>query len=378
MSRWKLSILFVVLILSAAIPSFSVESKEEKLGKQTAEQLDDELEFITDEKIIERVNHIGQTLAQVANTYEIAATYGESRLAGYSYKFKVVDNKEINAFSLPGGYIYVYKGLIDFAKSDDELAGVLAHEIAHASHHHVLAMSKKQTRMDLMLVLVALAGGLGKMDNKDLVNVVYGMQAIRTARLSSLGQEAEYDADRTAAIYMVKAGYDPRAMISFFDRLNSHQMETGTVRNLGIFQTHPGTEDRLIRIAQQCQEMGLEVDMRDITKMAKAEAHPIEVNNARLWKVTLAGKDVCIFSDDAKARADGLCKAINEILREEPERLDISLDPDNGELRISGKPVLSITRADCAVAGMEMDEMLRCAAEAIKYAVWSDQIKKNY
>lgn len=378
MSRWKSIILFAMLIIIAANPSFSGESKEEKMGRQIAEQFDDELEFIADEKVIERINHIGQTLAQMAKTYEVAATYGESRLAGYSYQFKVVENKEINAFSLPGGRIYVYKGLIDFAKSDDELAGVLAHEIAHASHHHVVAITKKQSKMDLMVAIVALAGGLGKMNSRDLANVVYGMQAVRTARLSSLGQEAEYDADRTAAVYMAKAGYDPRAMIRFFDRLNSYQMETGTVRNLGIFQTHPGTEDRLIRIAQQCQAIGIEVDMRDVTKMAKAEAQQVEINNARLWRVTLAGRDVCTFADDSKGRADGLCKAINGILREEPGKLDISLDSDTGEMKVQGKLVLTITQSDCIAAGMEKPEMLRCAAEAIRYAVWSDRIKKDY
>lgn len=384
MSRYKLFIIIPVLFITAAVPSFpkEKESKEEKMGREIAEHYEEDLKFVTDEKAIERINRIGQALAEVAKTQEIPATYGESRLSNYSYQFKLVENKDINAFSLPGGRIYVYSGLVDFAKNDDELAGVLAHEVAHAAHHHVLALTHKQSKMSMIVALIAIAGGFGKVDSRDLANVVYGLQAVQTARLSGYGQEAEYDADRTAAIYMKGAGYDPRGMIRFFDRLNSYQQETGTVRNLGIFQTHPGTDDRLMRIANQCCEMGIAVDMREVGRLSKAEAQPVVENGVEMCAVTLAGKKLCILvnteTSTSRERADKACEAINALLKEEPMRLGVSVIPETGELRVHGKAIITLTPADCSATGLNPSEVLARSAEVMEYALWSDRVKKEY
>ena len=110
-----------------------VDDGEVKLGRMNAEENDRQVKLITDSKILERVNRIGGELARIANNYPIPATWGSSQLKPFKYTFKVVDDKDVNAYSLPGGFIYVHKGLIDAVRSDDELAGVLAHEIAHAA-----------------------------------------------------------------------------------------------------------------------------------------------------------------------------------------------------------------------------------------------------
>ncbi|MEN6520563.1 MAG: M48 family metalloprotease [Armatimonadota bacterium] len=382
MSRWKLSIIIPVILIAAAVPSFPKESKEEKMGREIAERYEEDLEFITDEQAVERVNRIGQALAKVAKAQEVPATYGESRLADYSYQFRLVENKDINAFSLPGGRIYVYSGLLDFAESDDELAGVLAHEVAHAAHHHVMALTHKQSKMSVVVALIAIAGGLGGVDSRDLANVIYGLQSVQTARLSGYGQEAEYDADRAAAIYMETAGYDPRGMIRFFDRLSRYQQETGTVRNLGIFQTHPGTDDRLMRIAHQCSEMGIPVDMREVRGLVKAETQLVTKNGVEMWAVNLAGKNLCMLANTDGStsceRAGKVCEAVNALLKEEPGRLDISVIPEAGELRVHGKPVMSITQADCSATGLKTAQMLDHAAKVIEYAVWCDRVKTEY
>ncbi|HOK54837.1 MAG TPA: M48 family metalloprotease, partial [Armatimonadota bacterium] len=167
MFRLRLLVAVIVLLTAAVLPALSKDSDEVELGRKLAERFEEKAKLITDEALLEQVNDIGQRLAEVARTLEVPAGYGSSDLAGFDYQFKVVDNEDINAFSLPGGIIYIYSGLIDFVETDDELAGVLAHEIAHASHHHVMALSKKQSKMDAVIALVALAGGLGKMDGRD-------------------------------------------------------------------------------------------------------------------------------------------------------------------------------------------------------------------
>src|SRR5262249_439382 len=111
------------------------EDPEVKVGRDSAAETEKEVKFITEPAIVERVNRIGQEIAAIANSTEIPATWGDPKVKKFNYSFRVVDDKDVNAFSLPGGFIYVNKGLLDYVHSDDELAGVLAHEVAHAAHH---------------------------------------------------------------------------------------------------------------------------------------------------------------------------------------------------------------------------------------------------
>ncbi len=107
---------------------------------------------------------IGGELAAIANASKVRTTWGDKRLNPFEYTFKVVE-EDVNAFSLPGGYIYIYEGLVKYAESDDELAGVLAHEIAHASMRHVATMQREAGKLSAMqnpLILAAILIGGAK------------------------------------------------------------------------------------------------------------------------------------------------------------------------------------------------------------------------
>src|SRR5207247_1497435 len=113
----------------------------------------------------DRLNKIGQEIAAVANVEKVPALWGNAEVKKFSYTFKIVDDKDVNAYSLPGGFVYVNKGLLDYIHSDDELAGVLGHEIAHAAHHHMMKLLKEQSKMQpflpLAILAMVLAGGKG-------------------------------------------------------------------------------------------------------------------------------------------------------------------------------------------------------------------------
>src|SRR5579872_2476080 len=120
------------------------EDPEVKLGRENAAENDKNIKLVTDAAVVDRVNRIGQEIAAVANSVEIPAIWGTPNVKKFAYTFKVVDDKDVNAYSLPGGFIYVNKGLLDYVHSDDELAGVLAHEITHAAHHHMVKLMHEQ------------------------------------------------------------------------------------------------------------------------------------------------------------------------------------------------------------------------------------------
>ena len=209
------------------------QQEEEKLGRKYARELEKRAKLVEDEAVLDRVRRVGETLADIANNLEVPAMYGSAQVFKFDYQFKVVDDDDVNAFCLPGGLVYVHTGLLDVVESDDELAGVLAHEIAHAAHHHTSHLLKKQSQVDRYVALVALAAILGNVRSNDLNNLVLGAQLLKTGALSSYTQEAETDADRTAVAYLAKSNYDPEGMLSFMKKLDKEQikMENGLIEN---------------------------------------------------------------------------------------------------------------------------------------------------
>jgi predicted Zn-dependent protease len=370
----------VVVLLAAAIsPSFSSQAKEEKIGLEQAKEFEKNIKLVTDQEVVERVNRIGQALTDVVKTDVIPADYGSSELADFHYQFKVIDDDDINAVSLPGGIIYVYSGLLDFAQTDDELAGVLAHEVIHSAHHHVMALIRKQSKMDTIIAVIALAGGLGKMKGRDLTNVLYGAQSLRTARLNGYGMQAENDADKGGAILAHKAGFDPRGIIRFLDRLNQFQERRGEIRNLGIFQTHPASTERTIKLANVCKELGVDIDLREAAHLSKAQVESSVADGRETWTVKIAGRVLYTATDTdnrtAKERADYTCKALNELLREGISTRDVMMNEKTREVMARGRMILKVTPADSVASGLTTNATLSQAMETLRYALWSDWLK---
>ncbi|MEI8281383.1 MAG: M48 family metalloprotease, partial [Armatimonadota bacterium] len=176
---------------------------DKKLGKEASDYYDRTLKPTKDTAAQQRVEEIGAKLALIANANSFDLSWGDRRHAEFEYKFKVVDSKDVNAFSLPGGYIYVYQGLIDFVQSDDELAGVLAHEISHAGQRHVAWMRKEQAKMapiQIPLILASIFTGRAE-------GAITG-ELLGTAMTNGWSVKAETSADFGGVQLVVAGGYD--------------------------------------------------------------------------------------------------------------------------------------------------------------------------
>ncbi len=373
----RLCALSVCLIAYMLSPCLAARQKqEEELGKEYARQVEQQCKLLKDKAVCERIERIGRTLADIANTHEVPATYGSSEITKYTYHFKVIDDKEVNAFSLPGGYIYVNSGLIELAESDDEIAGVLAHEIAHSAHHHLARLVKKQTAVDRYVAIIALAGILSNMRSQDLNNLLFGAQLVKTGKMSSYTMEAERDADRTAVAYLAKSPYKPEGMLTFMKKLEAARDANPTLP-LGIYQDHPAAFRRVAAISKAMKAEGIIVNERK--ERGFAYATPVKVTEGEdpRYQVTIGGKVVFTPASldtgaSSKERAEALAGKINKLLDSGLKPSQLVQDQATGRLMAKGQEVLKLEKADIALLGNNSQQLMDQARSALDYAIWAD------
>jgi hypothetical protein len=162
----------------------------------------------------------------------------------------VLNSEEINAFALPGGFLYINSGLILKAENESELAGVMAHEIAHVTARHSARLNKKATIADVLfqgaqLAAMILTGGAvsGLLAYYALQYGFYGLGLAISLTLLGVSREYETEADQLGVQYLWKTGYDPKGFVTFFDKMAS---DKGYVRSTSFFRTHPAFADRII------------------------------------------------------------------------------------------------------------------------------------
>ena len=312
-----------------AAPAKSVPAKpakedpEIKMGREAHDEMvRDGLKLVRDPKVMERVERIGKKIAAIADVTPIPAGYGSSTLVPYGYHFFVVDDPDINAFSLPGGYIYINKGLINYVQSDDELAGVIGHEITHAAHHHVTRLQKEQSKLNNQMLLGALVTLVARVPAADAMNVLQGMQLIAIQKVSGFGQTAERDADNGGVILAEKAGYNPVGMLTFMERLGRDQRMRPDV-DQGIFRTHPPEKERAAAITKQITAMKLPIERRAVTTMLKVAVHTVAIGNDKTASEVSVDNRV-LFRTPSRERADETAKALDRLLNDDVQLYDVT------------------------------------------------------
>ena len=216
--------------------------EEKKLGKTVLLEVRKEGNLVRDLNIQALIERIGYSIVdQVGST-------------PFEFKFYVINTPEVNAFSVPGGYIFVFTGLIALTENEHELAGVIAHEIAHVTQRHVSQMIEKSQRLSwasLLATLAAMAAGRGGAGSVAGVAMSQGMAGALQLKYT---REIETDADQNGLHYLIKAGYDPNGMINFFKKLQKMSVEMAP--NIPAYLLdHPLTENR-ISLLENLLQMG--------------------------------------------------------------------------------------------------------------------------
>ena len=213
--------------------------KEVTMGRSIDKQVHEQFKLTGDPLVQKRVEDIGKKIAAVCDRKDI------------DYHFYVLDEDDVNAFSIPGGYVYIFKGLIDkTGKDDSELGGVIAHEIAHIVARHSIKRLQGEQLYSVLRVLTVVAPGTAEA----------GAAADIAVNELMLGysREDEFLADKLATRYLKRAGYDPEGMIRFFDKLRQYQKKQ-PLQPISYYKTHPYVPDR-IRAVKMEMGQGMNFD----------------------------------------------------------------------------------------------------------------------
>lgn len=213
---------------------YSLE-KEINIGKQYAQEIERSAKIVEDPVIAEYVNRIGQNIVRNSD-------------AKVPFTIKVLDAEEVNAFALPGGFFFVNTGLLLRAESEAELAGVMAHEIAHVAARHGTRQATRGQLVNIASIPLIFMGGWAGYGVRQAASLAIPIGFLSFSR----GFESE--ADLLGLQYLYKTGYDPTAFVDFFEKIQSDEKrKPGTMSK--VFSSHPLTDDRIKDAQKNIQEI---------------------------------------------------------------------------------------------------------------------------
>lgn len=206
-----------------------IDSKTEvAIGRNVIDDLVRRHPLSNDENLQRRIQGIGRHIASVSDRQDI------------EYEFKVLADKELNALTLPGGFIYINKGLVD-KLTDDEIAYVLAHEVGHTAARHIA--KKLQANMAYQLLLSVAFASVGSQAGESAADVARGIDTVYNLIGLSYSRKDEFEADKLGAKYVFKAGFNPYACLSALEKIKKSEGPNWKV--LRYFRTHPYVDERI-------------------------------------------------------------------------------------------------------------------------------------
>ena len=360
-------IIFLLMIfLLLSFNSFSAErdlDKEQKLGKKLSEDIEKKYEVVEDLNQNSLITEIGNKLAKA------------SELKAMNYHFKILNIDGPNAFSIPGGYIYVTYDLFDYIQSDDELAGILAHEIAHVIHNHALKQTRDNTKFTLLTILAVLltrepdVGVLGKLTTITLLN--------------QYSREYEEEADSTAINLLIKTEYNPVGFLTFLERLYTREMFKPEI-NLGIFQTHPETENRINYVKDKLKERGIGIDRRATTDYLKVSSKYILKDS--FYTGVICIDDIPVLNLTFPKREEIYLKIIEAAQNLDkfisidlaPYEINVLSEGPTATLLIGNNKIISLDDSETAIINKSSREVLRETQDKIKQVLWEFRLNMPF
>jgi len=351
-------ICILILLFLISLDSFMAErdlGKEQKLGRELSKDIEKKYEVVKDSVQNSLLIEIGNKLAKASD------------LDDMNYHFKILKIKGPNAFSIPGGYIYVTSDLFDYIQSDDELAGVLAHEIAHIIHNHALKQTRDNTKYTLLTILAVL------LTKEPDVSILGKLTTITL--LNQYSREYEEEADLTAIDLLIKTGYNPVGFLTFLERLYIREMFRPKV-NLGIFQTHPEIKARVNYVKDILVEKGIEIDRRATTDYLKVNTKFIFEDS--LWTGIIRIDDIVILNlpfPENESIYHKILDASNNLdkflsIHLSPYEINVLVEGTTSTLLICNHSIISLDDSETNYLKKTAEEVLRETKNKIKQVLW--------
>jgi predicted Zn-dependent protease len=342
-------LLLAALLVGCSIPGsnplqqeITVE-QEMEIGAEIHEQLRQSGVLVTDLILLDYLNDLGQQIVRVTEPQP------------FIYRFNLVESDDLNAFAVPGGYIYIHTGVVEQAGNVSELAGVLAHEIAHVRRRHIANSQKNQGLIQLATLAAAILSG----GHPGAIAVAQGINVSLQLKYT---RENEVDADHQGVDYMVRAGYDPRGMIRFFERILADIGPNRPPVPPYLF-THPALQERISTVEALIERT------RPPTNLVQTDPrlHDMQTRLAALRASVAGGTGLHARQSFDRSKTDPFLERAQVALQAERlQEADETLQ--EAEMLEPGDPRIPLARADIA----ERQDRLEDAADHLRRAVELD------
>ncbi len=325
----------VTLLVTTPAGAQSSTADEVRLGQDYARRLESQYRLVQDAAVLERVTRVGKIVAAASDR------------PGLPYTFKVLDLDVPNALSLPGGFIYVTRGLLSLVRSDHELAAVLAHETVHAAHSHQLMMIRRGNEAGFWTLLVALLSREPA--------IAAGAQLIGVGLLSGYSRDLERDADLTSISYLVKTPYTPVAALTLMERL-AREEQLQPQRDLGAFADHPTAQERVAYIETELKQRGIPIIRRVAANYLRVIVLTFTEQARQVGEILVNETYILQLPDPAKVGT--IAAQLDRFFDSDPDPSEVTaLRTADGWEIVGGRTLLmTLTRVDAEFMGVPMDD----------------------
>ncbi|MGE5531703.1 MAG: M48 family metalloprotease [Bacteroidota bacterium] len=366
------ALLMATLSWAQAKPKWSAEY-EKKVGAEAAAEVEKKWKLVDDQPNLKKLTEIVNNISTVCDRPEV------------KYTVKIVDTDEVNAFSLPGGLVYVTKGLLADAQSDSELAGVLAHEITHNTFYDALIRADKSQKLFMGSLGAALGALILGAKNQEISAALAAGEYIRLGILSNFSLDVESRADAYALKYLIAGKkYNPVGMLTFMERLAAQERHKPK-QELGVYADHPDTDLRCQALVDQLEEADVDINRRAVTKWEPAKAEEKEVDGKKvavlsLWGVELmkvqCGVDGKAPLDRAKTMAELVTKCLADGM--EAYQVTTELQTPQPEVLLGRAVLLTVTPEDADAAKIPAPELAKSVVTNFGTALRNEQLGRRW
>lgn len=336
---------------------------DEALGKEVAAEVDKELKKSKSQQFSDRVNRIGTELSAIANVTQPTVLWGDNRINPFHYSFTVLEGDDVNAFTLPGGYVYVYEGLMKYVETDDELAGVIGHEIAHAALRHVAVLQREQSRIDAVTLPIILISLMSRSESG--MGIAAAGQLTSQAIGSGWSVKAEQSADAGGFQYLLKSNFNPVGMLTFLERL-AYDDRSKPQYDWGIYRTHPPNKERAVAIMRSLIRNNIPI-RRSVVSTSFRALLIEELDNTFSIKFG-SQKIVTLAGEGARDRANAAILSLNDVADQVPRLFEIE-SRDNTLVGIN-QTIVKLTQEDADHAKTDLATLTAQSLKNLKAAMF--------
>ncbi len=345
----------LVLLLLCSAPLFAMSVKDEvKAGRRLAAEIEKHYKVIVDPEVVAQVILVGDRLQRAVKKLP------------YRFHFIVIKDKDINAFAILGGYIFVTNKLLGWVRSQDELAAVLAHEMSHCLLRHPIKQAANSERLNLYTLLIAIAA--------EKPSVAFFSNLLRISFLTHYSRKFEKQADLKAINIMVNAGYNPVGLLTVMERFRAQYMKHPHP-DLGILQTHPSFTERIKYIKKRIRDLGISINRRRIARVLVVGGSVAKNGSYFFAELRLDGRQLFSLPFKSKPLAEKRLKCWEKELDEalkvdvEPYEIVVILQGKNAVLKVQGKVALEVSQMDTKLGGKSPYKLLEDVRNRILMAI---------